>query len=289
MSMRVEGLLSQYNGYKVDIGRVKHRIEKQKSNGSYCDGAEISTEGKKALESKLSALAEQRGADGIRNLSTVSSYGYLSDFEKALSDVSNGTVSGKYMTEDYSSKIEELKNKFEKENGEKTDSFDCHVNKMVSAYNMMRDKINAKYSNPAHEAEYYVADNGEIEELTKEKELEMLDKAYANHSTFMATSTEIWAGLQDFTPTVVYHEGGVRAGNEQAINESQKNDTTEYAEKGKIKDLVYQAFMSAVSDENRVSLAQQEGSLNHFKLHLNISGAARDRLNSIWDYYANKT
>ena len=61
-------------------------------------------------------------------------------------------------------------------------------------------------------------------DYTKEKELEMLDKAYVNHSTFMATSIEIWSVLQDFTPTVFYHEGGAQAGNEQAINESQKKD-----------------------------------------------------------------
>ena len=52
--------------------------------------------------------------------------------------------------------------------------------------------------------------------------------------------------------------------------------------KCKIKEMVSQAFLSAVSDENRVSLVQQEGSLNHF------SSSARDMVNGIWDYYANK-
>ena len=63
----------------------------------------------------------------------------------------------------------------------------------------------------------------------------MLDKAYANHSTFMATSTEIWAGLQDFTPTVIYHKDSIQTDNEQAIDEKQEKDTTEYREKRKIK------------------------------------------------------
>ena len=289
MSMRIDGLPSQYNGYKVNVDRVKQEIEKQKnSNISLCDQAEISAEGKKALESKMSALAGERHMEDICHLSSVSSYGYISDFEKALSDLGKGNVSGDYVTGAYEEDIAYIASKFEEEDGGKTDSFDRHVNKAVAAYNMMRDRIEAKYANSQREAEYYVADYGEIEELTKEKELEMLDKAYANHSTFIATSTEIWADLQDFTPTVVYHKGSTQSNEEQAVNESQKKNTAENGEKGKIKDMVSKAFMSAVSDENRMSLAQHEGSLNHFKLNLGISVSARDRLNSIWDYYANR-
>lgn len=108
----------------------------------------------------------------------------------------------------------------------------------------------------------------------------MLDKAYANHSTFIATSTEIWAGLQDYTPTVIYH----KSGNEQVIND----DVAEHSEKGKIKDMVLKAFMLAVSDENRNTLEQQEGSLRHFKLDLGVSSSARNMLNGIWDFYASK-
>ena len=289
MSMRIDGLPSQYNGYKVNVDRVKQEIEKQKnSNISLFDQAEISAEGKKALESKMSALAGERHMEDIRHLSSVSSYGYISDFEKALSDLGKGNVSGDYVTGAYEEDIAYIASKFEEEDGEKTDSFDRHVNKAVATYNMMRDRIEAKYANSQREAEYYVADHGEIEELTKEKELEMHDKAYANHSTFIATSTEIWADLQDFTPTVVYHKGSTQSDEEQAVNESRKENTAEYGEKGKIKDMVSKAFMSAVSDENRMSLAQHEGSLNHFKLNLGISVSARDRLNSIWDYYANR-
>ena len=32
MSMRVDGLPSQYNGYKVNVNRVKQEIEKQKNS-----------------------------------------------------------------------------------------------------------------------------------------------------------------------------------------------------------------------------------------------------------------
>ena len=67
-----------------------------------------------------------------------------------------------------------------------------------------------------------------------------------------------------------------------------KNETTEYGEKGKITNIVSQAFMSAISDENKSALVEHQVSLNHFKLDLGISTFARNMLNGIWDYYANK-
>ena len=282
MSMRIDRLPSQYNGYKVNVDRVKQEIEKQKNSSiRLCDQAEISAEGKKALESRMSTLAGERHMEDIRHLSSVSSYGYINDFEKALSDLGKGNVSGEYVTGAYEEDIAYIASKFEEEDGEKTDSFDRHINKAVAAYNMMRDRIEAKYVNSQREAEYYVADHGEIEELTKEKELEMLDKAYANHSTFIATSTQVWADLQDFKPTVVYHKGSTQSDEEQAINESRKENTAEYSEKGQTKDMVSKAFMSAINDENRMSLSQHEGSLNYFKLNLGISTSERGRLNGL--------
>jgi len=262
MGVRVDGLPSRYNEYKVNVDKIKKEIEKKKGGGSLCDEAVISAEGKKALENRMSALAEHRGVDGIRHLSSVSSYGYISDFEKALSDLGKGNVDSEYMTGNYEKEVANIVTKFESEEGEKTDSFERHVNKMVSVYNLIRDRIEKKYSDFDKEVEYYVADNGEIEELTKEKELEMLDKAYANHSEFMATSTEIW----------------------QTLNE----DVLKDEEKGNTKAMASQAFMSAVREENRALLVQQKGSLNHFKLELDISTSARNMLNGIWNYYANK-
>ncbi len=288
MNMRVNGLPSQYTGYKVDVNRIRNNIEKQNENDSFCDRAIISEEGKKALEDRMAEVEKQRNIDGVRHLSSVSSYGYKSDFEKALSDLGQGSISDEYLTGDYKKEISDIASKFEKEEDEKTDSFDSHVNKAVSVYHMMRDKIEAKYVDSQRKVEYYVADNGEIEELTKEKELEMLDEAYANHSTFMATSTEIWAALQDFTPMVTYHKGDTQVDGEQSANTSQKKASTEDGEKGKITDIVSQAFMSAISEANESALVEHHGSLNHFKLDLGISTSARDMLNGIWDYYANK-
>ena len=280
MSIRVDGLYSQYNDYKVDFDRIKQGIKKKKESGSSYDVAVISEEGKKALENKMLVFSQQRSKDVVGHLSPISSYGYMNDFEKALSDLGKENISGEYMTGDYEKEVVDIAIQFEIEEGKKTDSFDCHVNKTVSVYNLMREKIEEKYSDSEKETEYYVSYNGKIEELTKEIEIEMLDKAYTNHSTFIATSTEIWAGLQDYTPTVIYHKGG----NKQVIND----DVAEHSEKGKIKDMVLKAFMSAVSDENRNTLEQQEGSLRHFKLDLGVSSSARNMLNGIWDFYASK-
>ena len=278
MSMRVEGLPSQYNRYKVNVDRVKQEIEKQKNSSiRLCDQAEISAEGKKALESRMSTLAGERHMEDIRHLSSVSSYGYINDFEKALSDMGKGNVSDEYVTGAYEEDIAYIASKFEEEDGEKTDSFDRHINKAVAAYNMMREKIEVKYADSQRVTEYYVADHGEMEELTKEKELEMLDKAYENYSTFLATSTQVWADLQDFTPTVVYHKGSQQSDEKPSVNESRKEEGTEHSEKGQIKDMVSKAFMSAISDENRMSLSQHEGSLNYFKLNLGISTSERKR------------
>lgn len=288
MNMRVNGLPSQYIGYKVDVNKIRNNIEKQNEAESFGDRAVISEEGKRALEASMAEVEKQRNIDRIRHLSSVNSYGYKSDFEKALSDLGQGSISDEYLTGNYEKEISNIASKFEKEEGEKTDSFDRHVNKAVSVFNMMRDKIEAKYADSQRKVEYYVADSGEIEELTREKELEMLEEAYANHSTFMATSTEIWAGLQDFTPMVTYHEGDTQVDGEQSANAIQKNASTEYGEKGKITDIVSQAFMSAISEANESALVEHQGSLNHFKLDLGISTFARNMLNGIWDYYANK-
>ena len=288
MNMRVNGLPSQYIGYKVDVNKIRNNIEKQNEAESFGDRAVISEEGKRALEASMAEVEKQRNIDRIRHLSSVSSYGYKSDFEKALSDLGQDSISDEYLTGNYEKEISNIASKFEKEEGEKTDSFDRHVNKAVSVFNMMRDKIEAKYADSQRKVEYYVADSGEIEELTREKELEMLEEAYANHSTFMATSTEIWVGLQDFTPSIVYHKVNKQSDEELSVNESGKEEVIERSEKGQIKDMVSKAFLSAISDENRISLSQYESSLNHYKLKLGISALERERLNGIWDFYANK-
>lgn len=247
------------------------------------DTAVISEEGRKALQNKMSAFAKTGTETEVRRLSSVSSLGYCNDYEKILSELSNGSSSDEFVTENYlQEKVAALKSKFEFQDEVKTDSFDCHVNKMVSAYNLMKDAIEDKYANPDRELEYYVADDGSMQELTKEKELEMLDKAYEKHSIFMATSTEIWADLKDFQPKINYYSNTGQA----ATSETQTFQSG--YKKNEIKNQAYQAFMSAISGENRNMLLQEQGNLNQLKLNLSISSSARTQINSIWDYYANQ-
>ena len=168
------------------------------------------------------------GQEIFRYLSSVSSMDYQNRFEREVTDI--------FVKEDTESV--------------KSDSFEHHVNRMATAYNKMKNSIEEKYAEQDYELEYYVTESGKIEELTKEKELDMLNQAYENHSNFMATSTEIWSELQDFTPSVVYHKGSEQTANEQNIGENQEN-TAKSKEKGVIKNSAYQAFLSDwMADKN---------------------------------------
>ena len=115
----------------------------------------------------------------------------------------------------------------------------------------------------------------------------MLNQAYENHSNFMATSTEIWSELQDFTPSVVYHKGSEQTANEQNIGENQEN-TAKSKEKGGIQNSAYQAFLSAIQSDNQKLSQQYLGDWKDLRLNLNVSDGDRKMLNGIWDYYANK-
>ena len=115
----------------------------------------------------------------------------------------------------------------------------------------------------------------------------MLNQAYENHSNFMATSTEIWSELQDFTPSVVYHKGSEQTANEQNIGENQEN-TAKSKEKGVIQNSAYQAFLSAIKSDNQKLSQQYSGDWKDLRLNLNVSDGDRKMLNGIWDYYANK-
>ena len=191
---------------------------------------------------------------------------------------------------DYQNRFErEVTDIFVKEDTEsvKSDSFEHHVNRMATAYNKMKNSIEEKYAEQDYEPEYYVTESGKIEELTKEKELDMLNQAYENHSNFMATSTEIWSELQDFTPSVVYHKGSGQTANEQNIGENQEN-TARSKENGVIQNSAYQAFLSAIQSDNQKLSQQYLGDWKDLRLNLNVSDGNRKMLNGIWDYYANK-
>lgn len=262
--------------YHVDVGRIRERIQ-QADKGIAAgkrqgDSVDISGEGRRVLREKMSAAKRMEPSGDIGKLSPINSgaYGMMNDFEKVMSELGGGSVSDEFVTKDYSQEdVDALKARFEETEGAKTDTFDSYVNKMASAYQLLKDRIEEKYAASGAGKEYYTAEDGSTQELTKEKELEMLDKAYETHSRFMATNTQIWSELQGFKAQTVYHSGG-----------SEK-------EAAAVKEQAYHAFMDAVSEKNGGRLKQEKGSLNQFQLDLGISLSARNTLNGIWDYYAN--
>ena len=262
--------------YHVDAGRIRERLQ-QADKGIAAgkrqgDSVDISGEGRRALREKMSAAKRMEPSGDIGKLSPINSgaYGMMNDFEKVMSELGGGSVTDEFVTKDYSqADVDALKARFEETEGAKTDTFDGYVNKMVSAYQLLKDRIEEKYAASGGGKEYYTAEDGSTQELTKEKELEMLDKAYETHSRFMATNTQIWSELQGFKAQTVYHSGG-----------SEK-------EAAAVKEQACHAFMDAVSEKNGGRLKQEKGSLSQFRLDLGISPSARNTLNGIWDYYAN--
>ena len=262
--------------YHVDAGRIRERIQ-QADKGIAAgkrqgDSVDISGEGRRVLREKMSAAKRMEPSGDIGNLSPINSgaYGMMNDFEKVMSELGGGSVSDEFVTKDYSQEdVDALKARFEETEGAKTDTFDSYVNKMASAYQLLKNRIEEKYASSGSGKEYYTAEDGSTQELTKEKELEMLDKAYETHSRFMAANTQIWSELQGFKAQTVYHSGG-----------SEK-------EAAVVKEQAYRAFMGAVSEKNGGRLKQEKGSLSQFRLDLGISPSARNALNGIWDYYAN--
>lgn len=262
--------------YHVDVGRIRESIQ-QADKGIAAgkrqgDSVDISGEGRRVLREKMSAAKRMEPSGDIGKLSPINSgaYGMMNDFEKVMSELGGGSVSDEFVTKDYSQEdVDALKARFEETEGAKTDTFDGYVNKMASAYQLLKDRIEEKYAASGSGKEYYTVEDGSTQELTKEKELEMLDKAYETHSRFMATNTQIWSELQGFKAQTVYHSGG-----------SEK-------EAAAVKEQAYYAFMDAVSEKNGGRLKQEKGSLNQFQMDLGISLSARNTLNGIWDYYAN--
>lgn len=271
------------SSYKIDTNVVRQRLhqtnKKTSANQQQDAVISISEEGRRALKEKMSAIKTQKLED-IKNLPSLSSgySGIMNDFEKIMSELGGGSVSDDFVTKDYSQRsVDALKARFEKEEGTKSDTFDSYVNKMASTYQLMKDRIEEKYAVSNRQKEYYVAEDGSTQELTKEKELEMLDKAYKTHSQFMATSTQIWSELKDFKVQIAYHSSG----------KEMKAPTAQNQNTG-IKEQAYHAFISAINEENSELLKNKTGSLNHFRLKLGLSSFERNILNGIWDYYANK-
>lgn len=269
--------------YRVDADRIKQRSQQADkgvaADRQQGDSVDISGEGRRALMEEMSAVRRMKQTGDIGKLSPVTEggSGIFNDFEKVMSELGGGSVSDDLVTKDYSQAgVDALKARFEKEEGTKTDSFDRYANKMVAAYQLMKGRIEEKYAASDRQKEYYTAADGSMQELTMEKEMEMLDNAYEAHSRFMAANTQIWSELQDFKVQIDYHSGGAKT-----------QETAAEKQDAGIREQAYSALMSAISGENSGLLKQKTGSLNHFRLNLGIPSSARDFLNSIWDYHAN--
>lgn len=211
MSMNVNTMAATYGSYQNNY-KTGITYSAIKSNRKQNTKQNASTE----LESKMMQYTDtlsisKTGQENFKHLTSVSSMDYVHRFEKEVTDV--------FAKEDTAQDL-------------KSDTFEHHVSRMAAAYDKMKNTIEEKCVTEEREPEYYVTDSGKIEELTKEKELDMLDKAYKNHSNFMAASTEIWSELKDFTPTVVYHLGNGQA-EERSVNEDSGKVTTKTEEKGK--------------------------------------------------------
>ena len=211
----------------------------------------------------------------VKKIAGVSRQSYTNDLNKILSAMgSNDTVPDDIVSENYSAEnTAELKKHFPEEEGTRTDTFSKYTNKMVAAYNIMSETIEEKYADPNHETEYYIAPDGRVQELTKEKEQEMLDQAYSRQSEFMATSMEIWNDLSGVEMYTHYDSGKTVPHSMPEGNGKNAGEKIVNAPKGEIKNAVYQAFMSAIGGNNVSKLMGTGGSWNHVKLDLDVSSS----------------
>ena len=164
-------------------------------------------------------------------------------------------------------------------------------NKMASGQDMLsisstaqesyRNLLSVSYQNYTDQFEREVSDVFEKDATDDSTKSDIFE----HHINRMASSTQIWAELEDFTPSVVYQKGGsdVKPDNQQSDTDSHKKIAS--YEKGSIKETAYQAFMSAIKSDNN-NLINASDNWKNVRLNLNVSDSNRKMLNNIWDYYA---
>lgn len=256
MNITESRLTKQYENYAIDTDRLRQKFQDRDQDRSSVrpsdyDTVDISEDGRQALEQRLmDTFRERQGIKAAGTLVNVSQLSVFENFEKAVSA----------------------------EQRDKTaiNNFDRHVDKMVSAYTKMKREIEEKYANMSQEQQeqiYYVADTNGIQQLTKEKELELLDKAYEHHSMGMAAFTESLDSLRDFKPQIRYHRSGSQV-EERFVDPSQTATADGTKPKnGEIRNQAYQVFLSAIGKGD-------------FPSDSGVSASAKRELNRIWDHYA---
>lgn len=259
MNITESQLTRQYENYAIDTDRLRQTFQdrdqdKSSVRPSGYDTVDISEDGHQALEQRMvETFRAKQGIEAAGTLTNVSLLSVSENFEKAVSAEQRAKTA--------------------------TNNFDRHVDKMVSAYTKMKHEIEEKYANMSQEQLYYVDDTNTnhigtgIQQLTKEKELELLDKAYENHSMFMASFTESLDSLRDFKPQIRYHRSGSQV--EDRFVDSSQTALADGAKpkKGEIRDQAYQVFLSAIGKGDSQSDS-------------GVSASAKSELNRIWDHYA---
>lgn len=212
----------------------------------------------------------------IRKLSPINSYTYMRDFQETLSSP-------------------EIKALFKDDNGVKNNSFDKYASKMALTYDRMLSKIEEKYSVPDRETEYFLTEGGGIEELTKEKEIDMLNQSYERHSTFIASSMAIWKGLQDFNVNIsyTYRSEEIRYSSEKNSYYGNDNKKILLSNSAKSNNYItkwaYSAFMSAIGNENLNLIHNIHDNADNIKLDLGLTGEQRNELNLMLDRWFTST
>lgn len=230
-------LPGQYENYTIDTEKLRQRIQDRNKKDARCadyDTVDISQDGRRALDSRLlESIRTSRGVKVEGRLVNVSSQVVFEDYEKAVAaEQRDKTASG---------------------------NFDRHVDKMVSAYQKMKRDIEEKYADrdDGQEQLYYVDDEKGIQKLTKESELELLDRAYEQHSRAMAGFTESLSSLRDFKPQIRYHRAKASADVQPAQQSQTALTDGVKKKKGAVREQAYQAFMAAINREGAVSAGSE--------------------------------
>lgn len=156
-------LMATYNEMNVSVENVKQRIGNQKQADSRkMDKCCISEEGKTALEEKMSEAHDNTLPHVAGKISNISRQFYVDMFGEKLQAT------------------------------EKSEEMDAFFVKMQSLHKEMQKEIESKYDNSKQEDIYFVSLTGDVEKLTKEKELELLRFAYESHMDLMTNSMKIW-------------------------------------------------------------------------------------------------
>ena len=155
-------LIARYDEMKIGVDNIKQRFTEQSlEDVDKSDKVSISAEGRAILEEKMFEQHKTSIPHIQGNLSNISHQYYVDTFGQRL------------------------------QMSPKSKNMDEFFSKVKTLYEEMETEIESKYDN-FQEGEYYVTQNGKIEKLTKEKELDMLHFAFERHKTLINNSLKFY-------------------------------------------------------------------------------------------------